>query len=129
MESQDEGSMRRDHKVTASLTRDPFDRLQQSMEGLPNGATTKLAAVQHTDFYGHTTTYNIRSFKTEDGVTAFVTQGDASGQVRFILPPKVLATIDRQRKSLTKQVRSRHGKRLMEERMAAGEVPGFMKKK
>ena len=128
MEGNEEpGSMRREHQVTASRTQDPFDRLLDSLTGLPGGASTKLAAVQHSDFYGHTTTYNIESIKTEEGVTAFVTQGDANGQVRYILPPSVLATIDRQRVSLTKQVRRRNGKRIAEERMAAGIKPGFMK--
>ena len=117
----------REHEVTASRTQDPFDRLLDSLSGLPGGASTKLAALQHKDFYGRTTTYNIQSVKTEDGVTTFVTQGDQDGQVRYILPPKVLATIDRQRSSLTKQVRRRHGKRIAEERMAAGIKPGFMK--
>lgn len=125
--NEDPGSMRREHKVSASRTQDPFDRLLSSLTGLPGGASTKLAAVQHSDFYGHTTTYNIRSVKTEEGVTTFVTQGDANGQVRFILPPSVLATIDRQRVSLTKQVRRRNGKRIAEERAAAGIKPGFMK--
>lgn len=125
--NEDLGSVRREHKVTASRTQDQFDRMLDSLIGLPNGAHTKLSAVQHRDFYGHTTTYNIQSVKTEDGVTTFVWQSDADGLVRFILPTKVLASIDRQRKSLTKQVRSRHGKRIAEERMAAGIKPGFMK--
>ena len=125
--NEDPGSMRREHKVSASRTQDPFDRLLSSLTGLPNGASTKLAAVQHSDFYGHTTTYNIQSVKTEEGVTTFVTQGDASGQVRYVLPTKVLAAIDRQRVSLTKQVRRRNGKRIAEERAAAGIKPGFMK--
>jgi hypothetical protein len=115
------------HKVTASRPTDPFDKLLSSLIGLPNGAHTKLAAVQHIDFYGNVTTYNIQSVKSEEGVTTFVMQADANGSVRYILPTKVLAAIDRQRTSLTKQVRSRHGKRIAEERMAAGLRPGFMK--
>ena len=118
---------RRGHRVTASRTQDGFDKLLSSMIGLPNGAHTKLAAVQHIDFYGNVTTYNIQAVKTDEGVTTFVTQSDASGSVRYILPSKVLATIDRQRASLTKQVRSRNGKRIAEERAAAGIQPGFMK--
>lgn len=54
-------------------------------------------------------------------------QADANGSVRYILPTKVLAAIDRQRTSLTKQIRSRHGKRIAEERAAAGIKPGFAK--
>jgi hypothetical protein len=117
----------REHRVTASRTQDAFDKLLSSMIGLPGGAHTKLAAVQHIDFYGNSTTYNIQSVKTEEGVTTFVTQVDANGSVRFILPTKVLGAIDRQRASLTKQVRSRNGKRIAEERAAAGIKPGFMK--
>lgn len=128
MEDQDPGSVRREHKVTAARTQDPFDRLLDSMIGLPGGAHTKLAAVQYRDFYGTSTVYNIQSVKTEEGVTTFVTQSDASGSVRYILPTKVLAAIDRQRKSLTRQVRSRHATRLAEERAAQGIKPGFMKK-
>ena len=125
--NEDPGSMRREHQVSAARTQDPFDRLLSSLTGLPGGASTKLAAVQHSDFYGHTTTYNIRSVKTDEGVTTFVIVSDANGQARFILPPSALAVIDRQRKSLTKQVRSRNGKRIAEERMAAGIKPGFLK--
>lgn len=129
MQDDDNIGNRREHRVTAALTTDPFDRLFTALDGLPGGATTRLAPVQHKDFYGNLTTYNVQSVKTEDGVTTFVTQGDAQGQKRYVLPPKVLAVIDRQRKSLTKQVRSRHGKRLAEERAARGEQPGFLKRK
>jgi hypothetical protein len=128
MEGNEEpGSVRRDHKVTAARTQDPFDRLLDSLTGLPGGASTKLAAVQFRDFYGTSTVYNIQSVKTDEGVTTFVTQSDSTGSKRYILPTKVLAAIDRQRASLTKQVRSRHGKRIAEERAAAGIKPGFMK--
>lgn len=117
-----------EHKATAAITTDPYDRLLSSMIGLPNGAHTKIAAVQHIDFYGHSTTYNIQSVRTDEGVTTFVTQVDAHGSVRFILPTRVLASIDRQRASLTAQIRRRHGRRIAEERKAAGHKPGFMKK-
>jgi len=126
----EEGSSRqREHKVTAGRTNDPFDKMLSSMIGLPGGAHTKVAAVQHIDFYGHVTTFNIQSVKTDEGVTTFVTQADATGSVRYILPTKVLAAIDRQRASVSKQVRSRNGKRIAEERAAAGILPGFMKAK
>jgi hypothetical protein len=125
--NEDPGSMRREHKVTASRTQDPFDRLLDSLIGLPGGAHTKLSAVQHRDFYGSSTVYNIQSVKTDEGVTTFVTQHNAAGSVRFILPTNVLAAIDRQRASLTKTVRRRNGRRIAEERAAAGLKPGFMK--
>lgn len=119
-----------EHKVTQTLPTDPFDKLLSTMIGLPNGAHTAPAVVQHVDFYGNVTSYMVQTVRTEEqGVTAFVTMVNAQGSQRFILPQSVLAVIDRQRDSNTTQLRRRHGRRLAEERKAAGIAPGFMKGK
>jgi hypothetical protein len=94
----DPGSIRRDHKVTSSMTQDAFDKRLARLMGLPGGAHTKPSAVQDIDFYGHATSYMIQTVKTDGGETAFISVS-ASGSVRFILPPRVLATIERQRAS------------------------------
>jgi len=120
---------RAEHKVTATRSSDPFDKMLSNLIGLPNGAHTKPAVIQAIDFYGNATSYIIQTVRTDESVTAFVTQVSAQGAVRTILPSAVLAVIDRQRDSITKKLRSRHGKRLAEERMAAGIQPGFMKGK
>lgn len=122
--------MEKEHKVTASRPTDQFDRTLSSMIGLPNGANTQPTVIQHIDFYGNTTSYMVQTARTEeDGVVAFVTQVNAEGSVRYILPQVVLQTIDRQRDSITTQLRRRHGKRLAQERAAAGIQPGFMRGK
>lgn len=127
---QEESRVTRDHKVTAGRPSDPFDKLLARLVGLPNGAHTKPAVIQSIDFYGNATSFMIQTVRTEDeGITAFVTQVDASGSVRSILPQSVLAVIDRQRSAITTKLRRRHGQRLAEEREAAGIQPGFMKKK
>jgi len=126
---QDGNTHERNHKVTAALTTDPFDRLLSSMMGLPNGANTQPTVVQHIDFYGHATSYMVQTVRTDEGVTAFVTQVDAKGSNRSILPQSVLNVIDRQRTSITTKLRRRNGKRIAEERMAAGIQPGFMAKR
>ena len=119
-----------EHKATAARPTDPFDKLLSSVIGLPNGAHTQPTVVQAMDFYGNTTSYMIQSVRTEEqGVTAFVTQVNAQGSYRSILPQCVLVVIDRQRDSITTQLRRRNGRRIAEERMAAGIAPGFMKKK
>lgn len=123
------GSMVREHRVSAARTADPFDRLLADMIGLPNGAHTKPAAVQAIDFYGNSMSYIIQTVRTDETITAFITQVSAAGSVRIILPESVIATIDRQRMSITKKLRRRHGKRLAEERAAQGIQPGFMKAK
>jgi hypothetical protein len=121
--------MEREHKVTERITTDPFDRLLSSLLGLPNGAHTSPTVVQVVDFYGNATSFMIQTLRTEEGVTSFVTQVNAQGSQRYILPQQVLTVIDRQRDSITTQLRRRHGKRVAEERKARGEKPGFMKAK
>lgn len=118
-----------DRKITAARTSDPFDRMLSDLIGLPNGAHTLPSVTQSIDFYGNSTAYMIQTVRTEEGVTAFVTQVNAAGSVRYILPSKVLAAIDRQRDALTTKLRRRHGRRIAEERKARGLKPGFMKKR
>lgn len=101
---------------SAVLPTDQFDKLLSRLIGLPNGAHTQPAVVQAVDFYGNTTSYMVQTVKTEEGPTIFVTQVNAAGSARFILPPAVLRVIDRQRDATTTIVRRRHGKRLAEER-------------
>lgn len=114
---------------TATRAADPFDRLLSDMIGLPNGAHTQPTVIQAIDFYGNTTSYMIQTVRNEEGVIAFVTQVNAQGSVRYILPQRVLATLDRQRDAITTKIRRRHGRRIAEERAAAGIKPGFLKKK
>lgn len=118
---------RPEHKVTAQRSSDPFDKMLAGLIGLPNGAHTKPAVVQSIDFYGNATTYIVQTVRTDETVTAFVTQVSAQGATRSILPSAVLAVIDRQRESITTKLRRRHGKRIAEERKLAGIEPGFMK--
>lgn len=119
--------MERDHEVKAARASDPFDRMLSTMVGLPNGAHTKPAVIQDIDFYGNATSYMVQTVRTDETVTAFVTQVNAGGSVRTILPQSVLAAIDRQRKAITAKLRKRNGRRIAEERAAAGITPGFMK--
>src|SRR5262245_6895906 len=121
--------MTTEHKVTERLPTDAFDKLLSRSLGIPNGAHTQPAVVQSMDFYGNTTSFMVQTVRDDTGVTAFVTMVNAAGSVRFILPQNVLQAIDRQRASITTKIRSRHGKRLAEERAAAGIQPGFMRGK
>ena len=105
---------------SAVLPTDHFDQLLSRLVGLPNGAHVQPSVVQDIDYYGNTTSYMVQTVKSEAGPTVFVTQVNAAGSVRYILPPNVLRLIDRQRDSTTTQVRRRHGKRLAEERGLLG---------
>ena len=111
--------------MSDTLPTDIFDKLLSRLIGLPNGGHTQPSVVQAIDFYGNTTSYMVQTVKTEEGPTAFVTQVNAAGSVRYILPSAVLRLIDRQRETTTTQIRRRHGRRLAEERAASGQVVTF----
>lgn len=103
------------------LPTDPFDLALAQLLGLPNGAHTQPTVVQSTDYYGKTTSFMVQTVKWDEGETTFVTEVSSDGGARrFVIPPKLLATILRQRDALATIVRRRHGRRLAEERKAAG---------
>jgi hypothetical protein len=93
---------------------DPFDQALSRLIDLPNGGHTNATAVQAVDFYGNVTAFMIQTVRTELGDTIFVTQVNAAGSARYIIPPEVLRVVDRQREAVLAQVRRRHGKRLVE---------------
>lgn len=102
------------------LPRSPFDQTLAQLIGLPNGAHTDPSVVQTRDFYGNSTDYIVQTVKWDEGETVFLHQVNAEGSHRYMLPPKVVQTILRQRDSVITQVRRRHGKRIAAERKAAG---------
>lgn len=108
---------------TTKLPSDAFDLLLSRLIGLPNGAHVQPTVVQAVDFYGNTTSYMVQTVKTDEGPTVFITQVNASGSARFIIPPDVLRVIDRQRDATLTMIRRRHGQRLAE--TSGGRVGGF----
>jgi hypothetical protein len=113
--------------VSGILPTDPFDQTLGRLLGLPNGAHTDPSVVQAVDFYGNATAYIVQTVKHDGGESAFVTIVASGGTLRVMLPPEVLRTIERQREATRTKVRRRHGKRLADERKAAGLAPAFMK--
>ena len=108
-----------------SLPTDPFEIALADKLGHPDGAHTGAAVTQALDFYGKATQYIIQTVKWAEGNTVFITQVNASGSSRFVLPPKVMAVIDRQQAAVTTMVRRRHGQRLASEARASGRVTSF----
>lgn len=107
------------------LPTDAFDQMLARLKHLPNGAHTEAKAVQAEDFYGKSTAFIVQTVRTETGDTVFITQVNAEGSARFIIPTDVLKIIDRQRESTLKQIRSRHGRRLVEEGIFKPRAGGF----
>jgi len=98
------------------LPTDPFDIALANLTGHPNGGQTAPTIAQSVDQYGNITQHIIQTVRWDSGDTVFITQVNAAGRERFILPPKVLGVIDRQREQVSLQVRRRHGQRLAESR-------------
>src|SRR3990167_6026792 len=108
-----------------ALPTDAFDKALSQLIGLPNGAHTQPAVVQAVDFYGNVTSFMVQTVKWDEGHTVFVTQVNADGSARYVLPPKVLTTLMRQQDAVSHMIRRRHGKRLAETRKAEGRQPVF----
>lgn len=115
------------HDPSPVLPTDQFDQTLARLVGLPGGAHTQPAVVQDVDFYGKVTSWMVQTVKHDGGDTVFLTSVNSEGSSRFVLPPRVLAAIDRQRASALTTVRRRHGRRIAEERRARGETPAFMR--
>lgn len=111
------------------LPHDPFDIRLAELIGRPNGGHVPATVTQDIDHYGNITQFIVQTVRDEQGATVFVTQINASGSSRYILPPKVLALLDRQRDTITAQIRRRHGKRLAAERGAANPFTPEMREK
>jgi len=106
------------------LPTDPFDVALANVTGHPNGAHTQPAVVQSVDHYGNVSSYMVQTVKWDQGISVFVTQVNAEGSSRYVLPPKVIAVMQRQQDAVSTMIRRRHGKRLAAERAASGVNPG-----
>lgn len=114
---------------------DEFDRMLGMLDGL-NGVThTKPSTINvvPTLGVGGTKTFIVTTYRHRDDVadkptsrdTVFLVVAGPDGYHRHVVPEEVIATIVRQRESLTSRVRSRVAKRVAQERMAAGWKPTF----
>lgn len=118
------------YKASGLLPTDTYDQQLDRLTGLPGGAHVRPVVVQTSDFYGNSVQHLVQTVRTpEEGDFVFLTAVSANGTVRHVLPPKVLATIDRQREANSTKVKRRIGRRIAQERKERGELPGFMRKK
>ena len=109
----------------STLPTDLFDRTLAGLSGLPDGAETQPTLVQSQDFYGNVASFMVQTVRHDGGNSVFITQVNAEGSARYILPPKVVTTILRQQDAITHMLRRRHGKRLAETARIEGRTPTF----
>lgn len=105
------------------LPRDEFSSRLRELGNHP-GAVKASSRVDLVDDYGNLTTWTIDSFAHGGDVTAFVQRMAPDGALRLVLPPKVLAAIQRQRTSQTAQARRRGARQAVETKRATGQQVG-----
>lgn len=102
-----------------------YDRLMAALNGLPDTAKSRATTVRVIQpILGNVETFIIQTFRQrEEGDTIFVEHTGPEGYERYYLPPSVVDVLMRHRDQLETQNRRRVGRRLAEERMAAGIKP------
>ncbi len=105
-----------------------FDRQVAGLQG-GNNLPTKPTTIEHVSLTGEAETFIIQTVRDEKGDNIIVKFLDREGPKRLILPPKVAATIARQKDALTARGRSISSRAVAKARMDRGEVPGFLRKK
>ena len=105
-----------------------FDRQIAGLQG-GNHLPTKPATIEHVSFTGEAETFIVQTIRDEKGDNIIIKYLDREGPKRLVLPPKVAATIARQRDALTSRGRSIASRAVAKARMERGELPGFMRNK
>lgn len=113
------------------LPTNEYDRLMGQYSGLPGVAKTSPSVVRHVEFTGQTATWIVTTFRhAEQDVPetrVFLEHVDETGARRFVLPPKVVATILKQYDALVTKSRRAGAKKAAETRKERGIEPGFLK--
>jgi hypothetical protein len=112
------------------VTLDEFDLAVESMRGRPDTVDCETTLHLCEPITGRKAmTYIVRHFRTSgEGDTLFLTVVAGEQAKKIILPPKVMAVLNRQDATLTTKLRRRQGKRQADERKARGIQPAFLKK-
>jgi hypothetical protein len=86
--------------------RDVFDKVIGLIDGTPGTRKTRPTTLVSVEaLLGDAQTYVVQTYKTEDGFFGFVQMIDRRSGARFVLPPKVMNAIYRQKDALIKSNR------------------------
>jgi len=113
--------------MTSSLPANEYDRLMGQFNGLPGSQQTRPSIVRSSQFTGETETWIITTFRRSDDEGAetwvFLEHVNAAGSQRFVLPPKVVATVQKQHEALVRRARRSSAKAAAQTRKANGVTP------
>lgn len=92
-----------------------------------------MTVIRDTPLFGvgsGTTTFIVQTIRQKDvGDFTFIEAVSDEETIRIVLPPKVSATIARQRDGLSAKSRSRAARAVADDRKARGIQPGFLKRR
>ena len=105
---------------------DTFDRTLGALDGLPGVLATSQATIQMTSpLVGNAETFIVQTVRQPDtGDTIFLQAISAGRSFRLVIPPRVAATIARQRDALTGRARVRGARQAVQTKREAGQVLG-----
>lgn len=113
----------REHEVTETLPRDAFSTALRELQGNP-GAVRTQSRVDIPDLYGRSETWLIDTFRHGDKTTTLLQRMSATEPLRLVLPPAVMAALDRQGNTITRHVRRRGARQAVATKLAEGTPVG-----
>lgn len=104
---------------------DAYDRAYGALDGLPGGITSGRATVQQTTpLVGNVETWVTQAIRVpEVGETWFVQVLSSERSLRLVIPPRVVAALQRQHDGMAQRLRSRTARKAAATRAAGGFVP------
>lgn len=91
--------------------RDVYDKAIGLIDGTPGTRKARPSTVVSVEpMLGDSETYVVQTYKTEDGFYGFIQKINRAGGARFVLPPKAMAALFRQKDALIKASRSARAK-------------------
>jgi hypothetical protein len=108
---------------TSVLPTDAYSMTRRQLTDNP-GAAAAQSTIHTADWYGHSQTWTVETYRVDGEDTVLLQRIDASGGLRLVLPPPVTKAIAAQRDRVSGQVRRRAGHALIARRRERGDVLG-----
>jgi hypothetical protein len=103
----------------SAVPTDTFSRRRRELIDNP-GVFRSASTVNINDFYGNLETWVVETFRSDVATEVLIQVTTALGGTRIVLPPVVMAAIDRQRGSVTTKARKRAARRAVDTKREKG---------
>jgi hypothetical protein len=106
-----------------TLPTDLFSKRRRELVDNP-GAIRAASTVNLQDFYGNLETWIVETFRLDGTAEALIQRNSIDGALRLVVPPLVMATIDRQLGHLVTVARRRSARQAVETKRSKGQRIG-----